>query len=505
MRAIIFCLVALLGLTPLAEAKKPPVAVKRLPASAQGAVQAKEVSLVRVNVTGQPYDYFRPWQKKAPFSKRALGAVLPHDRVLVTADLVANQNYVELERAESGEKTAAKVVVVDYEANLALLEPNDKNFLKGLQPLELALNTVVGDRLAAWQLEATGALVVTEGIVTTIGITRYPADVADFLTYRLSIPMQYRDNSYTVPLVKNNKLAALLLRYDPRSQVLDAIPAPIIEHFLKDAAGSKYQGFPSLGISFFPTRDPELRAYAGEIDKTGGVYITSVEPGLPAAKAGLQPGDIVTAVENHEIDQNGNYVDALYGKIGFGNLLTAKAYVGDSVPLHVSRAGKPLTLNVKLEHRAEDDYVIPPYNIDEPPSYYVLGGLIFQELTRQYLKEWGANWEKDAPQDFVYLDKFQSELFPEGKQRVVILSQVLPANSTIGYDDFSYLRVKKVNGKNIDSLADLAQAVKTPVNGFHVIETSDDPKQLELDASQVAAEAQALQKNYGLPALQRLE
>ena len=65
--------------------------------------------------------------------------------------------------------------------------------------------------------------------------------------------------------------------------------------------------------------------------------------------------------------------------------------------------------------------------------------------------------------------------------------------------------MKKVNGKNIDSLADLAQAVKTPVNGFHVIETSDDPKQLELVASQVAAEAQALQKNYGLPALQRLE
>ena len=61
---------------------------------------------MRVNVTGQPYDYVRPWQKRAPFSKRALGAVLPQGRVLVTADLVANQNYVELERAESGEKTA---------------------------------------------------------------------------------------------------------------------------------------------------------------------------------------------------------------------------------------------------------------------------------------------------------------------------------------------------------------------------------------------------------------
>ena len=62
----------------------------------------KQLALVRVNVTGQSYDYFRPWQKKAPFSKRALGAVLSKGRVLVTADLVANQNYVELERAETG-------------------------------------------------------------------------------------------------------------------------------------------------------------------------------------------------------------------------------------------------------------------------------------------------------------------------------------------------------------------------------------------------------------------
>jgi S1-C subfamily serine protease len=504
MRRTALVLFLLLVALPLASAKKAPVAVKKLPPSATGAVQAKEASLVRVNVTGQSYDYFRPWQKKAPFSKRALGAVLPHGQVLVTADLVENQNYVELERAESGDKSAANVVVVDYEANLALLEPAEKDFLRGLQPLDLALDTVVGDKLSAWQLEATGALVVTEGIVTTIGITRYPADVADFLTYRLSIPMQYRDNSYTVPLVKNKKLAALLLRFDPRTQVMDAIPAPIIAHFLKDAAGQKYQGFPSLGISFFPTRDPQLRSYAGDKDKSSGVYITAVDAGLPAAKAGLQAGDIITAVDDHEIDQNGNYVDPLYGKLGFGNLVTGKAYVGDSITLHVLRDGKPLTLKAKLEHRSEDDYVIPPYNIDEPPTYYVLGGLIFQELTRQYLKEWGSNWEKEAPQDFVYLDKFQSELFPEANRKVVILSQVLPANSTIGYDDYTYLIVTKVNGKEIRSLGDLAEAVKTPINGFDVIQTSDDPKQLDLNATEVEADAQALQKNYGLPALQRL-
>lgn len=490
-----------LSLSPMASAqtKKPasasPVAV----------VKPKELSLVRVNVTGQPYDYQRPWQKKAPFSKRALGAVLSKGRVLVTADLVANQNYVELERAETGEKSGAEVVVIDYEANLALIEPSDKKFLDGLTPLQLALDTVVGDRLAALQLEPTGALVVTEGLVTTIQMTRYPADIGQFLTYRISMSMQYRDNSYTIPLVKNNKLAGLLLRYDPRSQVLDAIPAPIIAHFLKAAETENYRGFPSAGFSFFPTRDPQLRKFAGQTGKPGGVYVMSLEPKMPAAKAGMQVGDIVVAVGNNEIDQNGNYVDPLYGKIEFTNLITARAFAGDTIPFQIQRAGKPMQLDVVLDHRAVNDFVVPPYNLDQPPSYYVLGGLIFQELSRQYLKEWGANWQKEAPQKFVYLDKFQSELFPEGNRRVVIMSQVLPANNSIGYEELAYLTVQKVNGKEITSLRDLAEAVKQPVDGFIKIETDEDPKQIELDAAQVESEAAGIQENYGLPSLQRLE
>src|SRR5437764_3415000 len=468
-------------------------------------VKPKELSLVRVNVTGQPYDYVRPWQKKAPFSKRALGAVLPQGRVLVTADLVANQNYVELERAESGEKTAANVVVVDYEANLALLEPSEKKFLDGLIPLQLALDTVVGDRLAAWQLESTGALVVTEGLVTTIQMTRYPADLGQFLTYRISISMQYRENSYTVPLVKNNKLAGLLLRFDSRTQVLDAIPAPIIAHFLKDAESQHYRGFASAGFSFFPTRDPQLRKFAEQTGKPAGVYVSSVDPNSPASKAGLQVGDIVVGVGNNEIDQNGNYVDPLYGKIEFTNLFTAKGFAGDTLPLHIQRAGKPTQIDLMLTHRSANDYVIPPYSLDRAPLYYVLGGLIFEELSRQYLREWGANWMKDAPQRFVYKDRFQSELYPEGNRRVVVLTQVLPANTTIGYDDVAYLSIRKVNGKAVNSLADLAEAVKHPVDGFITIETEEDPKQIALEAKQVDAEAEALKQNYGLPALQRLE
>ena len=466
----------------------------------------KLLSLVRVNVTGQPYDYFRPWQKKAPVSKRALGAVLSKGRVLVTADLVANQNYVELERAESGEKTAANVEVIDYEANLALLEPSEKNFLDGINPLEIASDTVTGDRVAAWQLENTGALISTEGLVTTIQMTRYPVDVGQFLTYRISLSMQYRENSYTIPIVKNNKLAGLLLRYDPRAQLVDAIPAPIITHFLKDAEKAPYEGFPAVGFTYFPTRDPQLRAFAGQTGKPGGVYVTRVEPNTPASKAGMEVGDVVTAINNNAIDENGNYVDPLYGKTDLTNILTSYSYSADTVPFDIQRHGTPMKLNVTLEHRATNDYVVSPYTLDEPPHYYVLGGLIFQELSRQYLKEWGPNWQKEAPQRFVYFDRFQSELFPDGHRKIVVLSQVLPANTTIGYDDVAYLTVTKVNGKEVNSLRDVVEAAKQPLEGgFIKVETQEDPKQIELDAAKVDAETQALQENYGIPSLQRLE
>src|SRR5207245_436148 len=226
----------------------------------------------------------------------------------------------------------AKVEVVDYEANLALLEPVEKKFLDGLSPLELALDTVVGDRLSAWQLEPTGALVVTEGLVTTVQMMHYPMDVGQFLTYRMSIAMQYRETRYTVRLVTNNKLAGLLLRYDSRSQLLDAIPAPVITHFLKDVQTEHYRGFPSVGFSFFPTRDPQLRSFAGETGKPAGVYVPSVGPKMPAAKAGLKVGDIVVGLGGSTIDQNGNYVDPLYGKIEFTNMITARAFAGDTVP-----------------------------------------------------------------------------------------------------------------------------------------------------------------------------
>jgi PDZ domain-containing protein len=465
----------------------------------------KHVPVVRVNATNQAYDFLRPWSKKAPASMQALGPVIANRRVLVTAEMVANSNYVELEKAESGERTAATVEAVDYEANLALLKPSDEKFLAEIKPLEIK-HAVVGDRVALWQLESTGALLITGALITTVEVARYSIDDAAFLTYRMTTPLQYRESSFTLPVVKDNKLVALLMRYDARSQNVDAIPAPVIEHFLKDAAGKEYQGFPRTGLLYDTTRDPQLRRYAGLTDETpGGVYVTHIQKGGPADKAGLQEGDVILAANNKPIDQDGNYYDDQYGKVALAHLTSTKTYVGDTMKFKIFRGGKTQTLDVVAAHRAAKDYLIDPYVIGRAPRYYVLGGLVLLELSRQYLKEWGADWSKKAPERFVYYDRYQSDLFHDDRQKIVILSQVLPTANTVGYEELSNLVVTKINGVPLKSLTDVPTALATPANGFHSIEFEENPKQIYLDAKEVEAGNAELIQSYRVRELKRLE
>ncbi len=483
-----------LGVAPALMAAPPAV----------DASKEKGAPVVRVNVTNQPFDFFHPWTKRAPVSRRALGVVLPSKRILVTAEMVANITYLELEKAESGEKVAADIEVVDYESNLALLKPADEKFLDGTRTITTT-DAQTGDRIAVWQLEGTGALLITSALITTVDVARYPIDDSTLLTYHLTASLQYRDGSFTVPLVKENKLAGLLMRYDPRTQNVDAIPAAVIDHFLKEAAKPAYKGFPRAGLQFSPLRDPQLRRYANlPADATGGVYVTQLQKGGPAELAGIKVGDTLLAVGGKPIDQDGNYSDKRYGKLSMIHLVSM-SFHGEVVKFKISRAGEEQTLDVTLTHRPVEDFVIEPYTIDRAPAYYVLGGLVLQELSRQYLREWG-DWPKKAPERFVYYERYQNELFAnDPRKKVVILSHVLPSPSTVGYEDLNYRVVTKINDVALKSLADVAGAVAAPINGFHKIELEENPTLIFLDAAQARAEEPALLKNYGLPAISASE
>ena len=107
-----------------------------------------EKSVIRVNTTMQTFNLIQPWEKGAASTRLGLGAVLPNNKVLVTAQMVTDATYIELEKPDSSEKTTAKVLTVDYEANLALLEPsNDKDFLSDREPVSYTHLTLPTKRI----------------------------------------------------------------------------------------------------------------------------------------------------------------------------------------------------------------------------------------------------------------------------------------------------------------------------------------------------------------------
>jgi len=76
----------------------------------------------------------------------------------------------------------------------------------------------------------------------------------------------------------------------------------------------------------------------GETEK--GVKFADVRPNSPAAKAGLQPGDLLVQFGDKPINNLYDFTDAL-----------RRSKVGDVVEVKVLRDGKPISAQVKLEQR----------------------------------------------------------------------------------------------------------------------------------------------------------
>ncbi len=455
--------------------------------------------LIRVNSTVQSYQFQHPWAKNAPLTQSGMGVLLPGGNVLVTAELIADHTYVELENPQTSERSPAQVIRVDYDYNLALLHP--ESLFKDLTPCELDLNAKPGDILSILQLQSNGQLNATEGTLIRAAVTLYPAETSYLLSFRVAAPLQYRDTNATQLVVREQKLTGLIMRTDSQHQTYEVIPAQVIQQFV--ANPPPYAGVPHLGLTATSTRDPQIRRWLN-LPQNGGIYICKVKDHGPAAKAGLQRGDVLFAVDHQPLDEQGNIRDPLFGKINFNYLISTKHRVGDEVSLKVFRNGKFFEGKAKLANEPTEKSLSPAYAPDRQPGYFILGGLVFMELSRPYLQEWGGDWKIRAPQRLVYIDQYQTEL-PQFHGKVVFLSEVLPSNNTMGFDELSHIILTRVNGHAIHSLTDLAKAASQPINGLQKIEFLEDPHLLYLDAAASSQTDLQLIKDYSIPATTNIE
>ena len=478
-----------------------------LPASVSSQDASPENSIVRVNATLQSYNFLRPWEKGAATPRRGLGAVLEGNRVLVTAELVVNSTFLELEHPSNGDRVAARIVGLDYEANLAVLEPvNDSSTVfEGLSPLELDGSVTAGETLQVWQIEDNGDGVTTDVDVLRVNVGRYFIPGSVFLLYQVKGSLQARVNSFTLPVVKNGKLCGMLLSYSSKEQTASVLPVPIIKAFLADLEDGEYGGFPNLGIGISQLLDETLREFAGVEGEEGGVFIHNVATDSSAEKGGLKKGDVILSINGQTIDSRGNYTHPDYGKLSFSHLVRGDAKVGDTISLDIIRDKAAQTVEVELIRKRPEDFLIDPYMFDRGPKYVIFGGLIFQELTLPYLESWGDEWVNRAPFKLVHANANPEEWEEQERDKLVFLSNVLKTPSTLGYESLNSAIITKVNGISIKNIKGLSAALgKAPADGIHTIEFVDYPKVIYVDDKTSQLVNQQLIQ-YGISQLERLE
>ncbi len=464
-------------------------------------------SVVRINSTQQSWNPWQPWEKNPPRKRRALAAIVRDQRIVTTAELVADATYLEFESPDGTRFCPAKVVAVDYEANFALLGPqNDEEgaaFFQDTQPFEINQPLAIGSKVEILQVEENGTTIQTPGTLQSVDLLSNFLPGASFLTYRVKASMQSAASSYSLPVLHNGKLAGVLISYDSKDQISDVAATDILTRFLKEATNGDYAGSPSLGTRTARTEDASFRKWLKLTDDQGGLYVKSVRKGSSAETAGVKKDDVIIAIDGKPIDRRGYFEHPSYGKLLWGHLIRGEKSTGDTVALSLIRDGRPIELEATLTRLDQKDKLVPTHLIDQAPNYLIKGGLVFLELTRPYLSGFGDKWSSRAPINL--LDPYYNpENFEDSINRVVFLSGVIPTPATVGYEPLRNAVIVEVNGTKITDMKSLIAAFDNNTGGLHSIKLEDDDLTIYLDDNEaLAVDNQLIQR--GIPRLSRAE
>lgn len=220
---------------------------------------------------------------------------------------------------------------------------------------------------------------------------------------------------------------------------------------------------PFLGV-FYNASSPAMSAYAGN-PRIGGVYVTAAFAGSLLELAGIKPGDMLYAINGHEIDMFGDVtVPGSEDKIALSDYVSFLP-LDENFTLSVYRKGKKMNFTIKLALTT-----LPPIRVKypefEPIDYEVIGGMVVLEFARNLL----PLLLQSAPELIMYEDpKKQLEPF-------LIVTNVF-SSSQINRTRVirAGTRLDEVNGKEVRTIEDLRDALRASVDtGYLTIKTMQD-------------------------------
>lgn len=414
-----------------------------------------EDSVVKLAVSKQIFDASVPWQPGEVSQQVHLGVVLSSERVLTTAFAVADANYIEMTLFGESVRWEMQVLFVDWESNLALLRAVKPDAFKGLKPVTLGEDLRIDDKVDIFRVRDAYQMTRMPASLQEVGI--YTSVTSNYTLVSYLLKVQQTGLGWSEPIFQAGRFVGLATGQD--NNFVFAIPMVIINHFLSDVHHiANYRGFPAIGVELDSLISPDLRRMIGAERWQRGVRIAEVQADSPFAKW-LQPDDVLLAVAGTEVSEHGFMTHPKWGKVHLKYLLN-QLFAGDELVLKIVRKGEEMTVSAVLTRFDSNRTPIAYYNYGQREPHLIFGGLVFQELTRNFLKQWGREWRTAAPFDLMYMYEYENAPDPTPGRRPVLMSRVLADDFNRGYSEMRNLVVDTVNGRKVQSLEEVRLALQ---------------------------------------------
>eukprot|EP00271_Cylindrocystis_brebissonii_P010439 TRINITY_DN26626_c0_g1_i1.p1 TRINITY_DN26626_c0_g1~~TRINITY_DN26626_c0_g1_i1.p1 ORF type:complete len:713 (+),score=167.58 TRINITY_DN26626_c0_g1_i1:234-2372(+) len=450
--------------------------------------------VVKVFVTSTSPNYAMPWQMKHQSKATASGFAIHGRRILTNAHAVAHHTLVMVRKHGNPKKYTAKVEAVGQDCDIAMLTVEDGDFWEGIRPLELsAAIPQMQDEVHVVGYPTGGDNVsVTKGVVSRLEMQHYSHASCSLLAIQIDAAINSGNSGG--PALRDDQVIGIAFEtLEAAENIGYIIPVLVIEHFLEDIRrNGHYTGFCEIGVLWQNLENVALREYYSMSKEHTGVLVIKVMP-LSLAKGILEPDDVILAFDGAAIADDGTVPFRGAERIEFGHLVAQK-YQGDECRLRLLRKGKVVEVSVQLSINRP---LIPIHLLDlkGPPGYFIFAGLVFVQASQPYLRaQWGKDWDNKAP--YGLCEKAGSGIREFEGQEVVLLSQVLGAEITNGYQSLSSLMVRRCNGESVKNLRHLAQLVEGNTDPFVSVELEREQKLVVKVETAKALSAEILEQNF---------
>ena len=450
-------------------------------------------SIVYLRISHCGYEQYQPWKNSDITEGWSVGCAVSKNEVITTALNVANAVVIEAKRFGQNEFIPAKIKIVDYESNLALIELDPNALKKALVPLKFSAKYEKGAEVNFYWL--SGILQIYSGrgyldratVDSSSGFCRTLNFVAANVSDLTGNGQLYCIGAEPLGIAcwSNDKEAGI-------------IPAEIINGFLEDAKDGSYNGTGAVGFTTTGLLDPALRKYLKLPQQIqDGVYVSDVYT-IGTGSDVLKSGDVLVSIDGFELNSYGRYIHPKYDALLFDYLITGKT-AGEKITFNIWRGGKKEKIKAIVKNFDVSKMLVPWYDLDSQPQYFIVGGCILQKLTKTYLAARGADWAGKV-EPHIYNYPLNEAFKPtDERKEIIVLSYVLPANINLGYHGLDQLVVDSINGMKIGSMKDVPKAFALNTKAkYDLIEFELNQPKIVLDRAAMQPANLTIAKTYGI-------